>query len=651
MSEKELRGLASPSRFFAAASASLTLCLSLPSLGVAQSVGTVNVKNVVVVYSHESVLPANVIVDRMLRENMRVAGEWQIEIYSEYLDTARFSSGEHLDRSMTYLKEKYSDLSVDLLIAGGYESLNFLMSQRDDLFPDSQLLYCCVDSDRVEADKSLANLPGVQMRVDPVSTLKLAKALQPDAKRLFVITGASDFDHSLKLKVQTRLSAYPHDFQIEYFSGLTLEELLQRVRQIPAGAIVLFLLNMQDGDGQHLFSPEVLQQVAERSAAPVYGIFSTFHGKGIVGGNFATFEDLGKETAELGLQILCDADPSKADPSEAAAFTHAPARNHLDWRQMRRWGLDPSRLPSGSVVDFRELSAWERYPGRIVAAITIIGFQTALIAMLVVQIRQRRIAEQLRLASQHIAQRQRDELARVNRLTTVGELSTSIAHEVNQPLAAIVSNAQAAMRLLRQSPSDTEEVASALHDIANDGNRAAGILNRVRSLVRKEQPISEPLELNEEVREVLRIAAPDAENRGVVIHQEFDDALPLIIGDKIAIQQVILNLLNNAAQAMQDVNPESRQITVRTTHDARFVRLTIEDGGVGLADDQLPRIFDPFFTTRSGGIGMGLSISQSIIESHEGKIWATQNADRGATFHVRFPIPSPDALDLALSGK
>ena len=217
---------------------------------------------------------------------------------------------------------------------------------------------------------------------------------------------------------------------------------------------------------------------------------------------------------------------------------------------------------------------------------------------------------------------------------------------MNQPLSAIVSNAQAAMRLLRQSPTDTEEVAAALHDIANDGNRAAGIINRVRSLARKEQPIAEPLELNEEVREVLRLAAPDAENRGVVINQEIDDALPSIIGDKIEIQQVILNLLMNAAQAMQDVNPESRHITVRTTHDARFVQLTIEDGGVGLADDQLPRIFDPFFTTRSGGIGMGLSISQSIIESHEGKIWATQNADRGATFHVRFPIPSSDATRL-----
>ena len=202
------------------------------------------------------------------------------------------------------------------------------------------------------------------------------------------------------------------------------------------------------------------------------------------------------------------------------------------------------------------------------------------------------------------------------------------------------------MRLLRQSPTDTEEVAAALHDIANDGNRAAGILNRVRSLARKEQPISEPLELNEEVRDVLRLAAPDAENRGVVINQEFDDALPLIIGDKIEIQQVILNLLMNAAQAMQDVNPESRQITVRTTHDARFVQLTVEDGGIGLADEQLRRIFDPFFTTRPGGIGLGLSISQSIIESHEGEIWATQNADRGATFHVRFPIPLSDALDL-----
>ncbi len=194
-------------------------------------------------------------------------------------------------------------------------------------------MYCCIDSERVEADKSLADLPGVQMRVDLVSTLELAKALQPDAQRLFVITGASNGDHRLKMKSQERLSAYQHEFQIEYLSGLPLEELLQRVEQIPAGAIVMFLLYMQDGDGQHLFSPEVLQQVAERSAAPVYGVYNTYHGNGIVGGNFATFEDLGKETAELGLQIL-----NEAEPNEVSVFTHASARNHLDWRQMQLLG-------------------------------------------------------------------------------------------------------------------------------------------------------------------------------------------------------------------------------------------------------------------------------------------------------------------------
>jgi signal transduction histidine kinase len=148
------------------------------------------------------------------------------------------------------------------------------------------------------------------------------------------------------------------------------------------------------------------------------------------------------------------------------------------------------------------------------------------------------------------------------------------------------------------------------------------------------------LELNEEVREVLQLAAPDIEDHGIVINQELDDALPSIIGDRIAIQQVILNLLINAAHALQDVNTESRQVTVRTTHDPKCVQLTVEDGGVGLDDEQLRRIFEPFFTTRPGGIGMGLWISQSIIQSLEGQIWATRNADRGATFHVRLPIAS-----------
>lgn len=627
--------LKKPGNCLLAASALIACCLSLTPANVAWAADATNVKNVVVIYSYGSVLPANVIIDRVLRENMRSAGESRIEIYDEYLDRARFADPEHLELSTEYLQKKYAGQSVDLLIAGGSAALDFLQERRSTLFPDTPLIYSCVGHDRVTSDASLANIPGVQIHLDLKTTAELAIALQPDAKRLFVITGMSQSDRDWKRLAEERLAPYQKTLQIEYLSGLPLDELLRRVEQIPSGAIVIFLLYMQDGDGQHLSSPEVVELVADVSPAPVYGIYNTYHGRGIVGGHFATFEELGKATADLSLQVL-----NRTDPIQSVSVPQAPVQNRLDWRRMEHWGLDPSRLPNGSIVDFRELSAWERYPGRIMSALTLMALQTTLIVLLLVQIRRRRIAERSRLASQEDARRQRDELARVNRVMTVGELSTSIAHEVNQPLSAIVSNAQAAVRLLQRSPPDTEEVAIALQDIANDGNRAAGILNHVRSLARKEQPTRVPLDLNDVVRDVLRLAASDADNRGIVICEVLDDAIPSIKGDEIGLQQVILNLLVNAAHAMQDVGHKSRRIVVRTSHDTAAVLLEIEDSGIGLQDEQLNQVFDAFYTKRPGGIGMGLWICQAIIESHEGRIWATQNASSGATFHVRLPAVS-----------
>lgn len=373
-----------PSNRLVAMSASLLCCLALAPLDVAQAADTAHAKNVVVVYSYENALPANAIVDRVLRENMRFAGESQIEIFSEYLDRARFAAPDHLELSTTYLQKKYAGRSVDLLIAGGSAALDFLSARRDTLFPDTPLIYSCVGRAHVTSDATLANVPGVQIHLDLMATLELAMALQPNAKQLFVITGTSQLDRDWRLTAQERLSHCQHLFQVEYLNGLPLEDLLRRVQRIPSGAIVLFLLYMQDGDGQHLFSPEVVEQVADVSPAPVYGVYNTYHGRGIVGGYFATFEDLGKATTELALQIL-----NGSDPLSIVSVPHAPVQHRLDWRQMEHWGLDQSRLPNGSIVDFRELSAWERYPGRIAAAITLIALQTTLIVMLLAQIRRR----------------------------------------------------------------------------------------------------------------------------------------------------------------------------------------------------------------------------------------------------------------------
>lgn len=235
-------------------------------------------------------------------------------------------------------------------------------------------------------------------------------------------------------------------------------------------------------------------------------------------------------------------------------------------------------------------------------------------------------------------QRQRDELAHVARITTMGELAASLAHELNQPLTAILSNAQAAQRFLAADPTNIGEVRAILRDIVEDDSRAGEVIRRVRDLVRKGDLEIAPLDLETIVRDVVMLIHSDAILHKVNILLQMDPGAPKVCGDKVQLQQVILNLLLNAFQAMKDCPVTERQVTVRTELGSDMAIVAVRDCGEGLKDDQLEKIFQPFYTTKSDGLGMGLTISRSIIEAHGGQLWAENNADRGATFYFTVPL-------------
>ncbi|WP_161604509.1 sensor histidine kinase [Roseiconus nitratireducens] len=580
-------------------------------------------------------MPVNIDRDRGLRRAFAEELGPNVDLDIEYLDLSRYGDDEYVRDWIILLQKKYADRQVDVVIPVAADAIEFTLAHRSVVFPDAPIVFCSAGVNLANVATSEPNVTGVAYRLDFDETLRAALHLYPQADHLLVIGGVSDQDNRIHALAESFATQYEQALQVDFLVGLPMAELLDRVANVDPQTVVLMLTYNKDTSGNNYVTRDVVEKVSGVCPAPVFGLWDSLLGHGIVGGSLIEVEAQGELAGRMAARVLRGERPSEIPVAGLDA-------NQLmfDVRQLRRWGIREDSLPDGSIRRFREPSNWERYGWLIVATGTIVLLQSGLIAILLVNRFRRRRAEQALEANQDVTRRQRDELARVNRVATVGEFSTSIAHEVNQPLSAIVSNAQAALRLLRQSPPDTEEVAAALQDIANDGNRAAGILSRVRSLARKEQPTKMPLDLNEVVREVLRLAAPDTENRGIIIHEELDGSLPAVTGDKIELQQVILNLLINATQAMQDVDLQSRQITVRTTHDTASVELEVEDRGIGLADDQLTQIFNAFYTTRPGGIGMGLSISQSIVESHGGKIWATQNVDGGATFHVSLPAAS-----------
>jgi PAS domain S-box-containing protein len=294
-------------------------------------------------------------------------------------------------------------------------------------------------------------------------------------------------------------------------------------------------------------------------------------------------------------------------------------RVHKEWQFEHRL-----LMPSGTVKYLRVMAHTAEMPGQ----------------------RFEYIGAVMDISASHEAENQlqqaRTELAHVNRVTTLGELAASIAHEVNQPIAAVVTNAGAGLRWLKAAPPNTEEVRKSLERIVNDGERAGEVLGRIRSLVKKTPLRQEQLDINDTVLEVVALTRSEVQRNNVVLSTQLAPDLPLVPGDRVQLQQVLLNLIVNAVEAMSAANTARRELTLTSKQDQRAILVSVEDSGPGIDAQGLDRLFDAFYTTKSDGLGMGLAISRSLIEAHGGKLWATSSEGHGAAFHFTLPAETSE---------
>jgi signal transduction histidine kinase len=255
-----------------------------------------------------------------------------------------------------------------------------------------------------------------------------------------------------------------------------------------------------------------------------------------------------------------------------------------------------------------------------------------------------------RRLSEQALERARSELAHVARVATLGALTASIAHEVNQPLSGIITNAGTCLRMLDSTPPDVDGARDTARRTIRDGNRASDVITRLRSLFSKKAFTQEPLDLNEATREVIALSLSELQCNRVIVQSELADDLPAITGDRVQLQQVLLNLVRNASDAMAGIEDRPRQLVIRTeSEDTDHVRVTVRDAGVGIERHGMDHLFDAFYTTKSGGMGIGLSVSRSIVERHGGRLWVEANDGPGATF--AFSIPrNLDGLETATHG-
>ena len=450
--------------------------------------------------------------------------------------------------------------------------------------------------------------------------------LLPATKRIAVINGASPNELVWRREIQKDADRFDGKVEFLWYDGMSFEAVLQICAALPPDSAIFWHLMNVDATGVAYEGDRALQALHKVANAPIFSYDDGFFGKEIVGGPMYSVEQISRLTATVAVRILGGEKPADVRPP---AVRFAPAK--FDWRQLHRWGISESRLPPGSEVLFREPTIWERYRWQMLMITAVFLVQTGLISGLLHERRRRRIAE--------VESRQRlAELAHVNRYSAVGELTTSIAHELNQPLGSILTNAETAELMLKAESPDIDEIRQILADIRRDDQRASEVIRRLRAVLKKTPFEVKDIELNETVREAIGLVNAVADGRRIALTYTPAPTDLHVRGDPVQLQQVILNLIVNAMDSVSDAPAGKREVTASTFQAGNQAEIRITDTGPGIAVADLANVFDPFFTTKPHGMGMGLAIAKTIVEAHHGEVSAANHASGGAVFTIRLPI-------------
>jgi len=710
-----------------------------------------DVHSVLMIYSDNRLLPANLEADSAFREELSAERRERVEMYAEFLDRARFASPQYDAALVSLFRQKYGgDHAPTAIFAAGTYALHFLLASRQSIFEHVPIVFAGLSEDDV---RKLQPLPpdviGVPVSYDYRGTVLQALKLHPNTRRLVMIVGANHVDRNEAERERQIADELRGRVDVEILDGLTMEALQARLRALGPQDLVFTAGFFADGAGRQFVPREAAQLIAQASAAPVYGPFTTFLGTGVVGGNMPSWRTVGLDAAHLVSQIFDGIDPAAIDVPKTTAATL-----HIDWRAARRFAITAEQLPADTVVLFKEPTFWEAYGYYTIIALAVMLLQAVLIALLLHERRLKRNAaaaledseRNLTLAAQTArlstwiwntqpdaerdlaaplasvidgdatetdfqavlatvhpadremlsravhaattleheldveyrvmrgdavtwlaargradagnptrlrgvafditarrsaeieAERDRDALRHMARVSLLGQLSASIAHQLNQPLAAILGNAEAARTMLSRDDLDADELRAICDDIISEDHRASTVIRRLGALFKRTDRLAVPLEINDLIVETLDLLRSDLMTRHVAITKALTPELPQVLGDRVQLQQVLMNLVMNACDAMNAVPADDRTLRIRTDRVDREIRVSISDRGPGIPAENLERVFDPFWSTKSGGMGIGLAVCRSIATAHDGALTALNNEAGGATFRLVLPV-------------
>lgn len=548
-------------------------------------------------------------------------------LYSENLDLPQFDSPQYRRELTRWLRYKYRDVQFDAVMVAGSPALRYLMSER--LWPEVPTYFVSAN-DKVVRDMTLPpNVTGQTVVLSLPDTAFLIGQLFPRTRKVALVANPAGRD-TYRPGMADELQALTARYQLIDLRGLPVEQVRQAISRLPDDAVIYHQTYTLDGTGRRFDPYLALNLALQRANRPVFVDYAAFVGTGAVGGAGIDSAALGRYGARDMARLLQGEAPSSI-PLRRRSF--GPV---VDARALDRWKVDPAHLPPATTILFREPTEWERYRGEILGTAALILTLSLLILALLLERtrRERAVAESRQRLSQ---------LAHLNRGASAMVYSAAIAHELNQPLAAIMSNAEASELFLRADPPNLAQAREALADIKRDDRRAAEIIRRMRGMLKRTDQVAVPVDMRHVVTDAATFIAPEVRMRQATLRTALPDLALPVQGDPVQLQQVLINLVINAMDAMDALPAPERVVEIRADEPAQqggWVKLHVTDRGPGFAGD-IGQVFDSFITTKEHGSGLGLAITAAIVREHGGRIQARNLSPFGA--EVSFSLPLAQA--------
>src|SRR5262245_706038 len=572
-----------------------------------------NLRTVVVLTPDNAVgSPGSAAFYQGLRAAFAGSSHEQLQIRFEPLDISRFKDARSRRLLADFLRQKYQGQQIDLLVAALAPSLDFALEYRPTIFPGVPLVFVVLDEEEVQTRKLPADVIGVAIEMDLLSTLELALRLQPATRRVYVVVGSSSFDAHWERAARQRFRRYEGRLEFVYLSGLSMDELLKRVAHLPSQSVIQYVHVFEDGTGKTFIPAEALELIAAKANAPIYGHVSSYIGRGVVGGRMMSFELAGRNAASLGLRIMAGERPDTIARPEPSSNAYV-----VDWRQLRRWGLGEASLPAGTDVRYREPGLWDLYRWQIVGAVSLFLLQTALIVALLVQMVHRKRAEQDLRVSQVALRRLTGQLMHAQE-----EESRRIARELHDDLGQGLALLTVEMELLRQKPA---EPATQL------GGRIQELVRQIRQLSSSVHELSH--QLHPAKLEQLGLAATIrslchelTKRHGLDIEFAADQIPPEMPPEAaLCLYRIAQEALANAIK-----HSGAQHVRVDLSGRADSISLHIVDDGAG---------FDPSPTQAKSGLGL-VSMRERVF-SVGGELAIDSRPSGGTRLQVHIPLSAP----------